>query len=205
MSSMPMSPVSSDLAPRTAHTLINPPEPVVATRLLSIDALRGFDMFWIVGGDALMVSALALVNRPWADHLALQWEHVEWEGFRFYDLIYPLFLFLVGCVLPFSLERYQSRPLAAYLRIARRVVLLFALGLIYNGLLQFEWNDLRLAGVLQRIAICYGLAALICVHFKARGVAAWVIAILLGYWAVFALIPAPGGVVRSCLSPVVAA
>ncbi len=83
-------------------------------RLMSIDALRGFDMFWIIGGDALVLSILTLIDRPWAQSLALQWKHVEWEGFRFYDLIFPLFLFLVGCVLPYSLEKYRANPAKAY-------------------------------------------------------------------------------------------
>ena len=78
-------------------------------RLISIDALRGFDMFWIVGGDDIaqgpgeMVGHAGRVRR-----FAKQFEHVEWEGFRFYDLIFPLFLFLVGVVLPFSLG--STRP-----------------------------------------------------------------------------------------------
>src|SRR3974377_2004359 len=77
-------------------------------RLTSIDALRGFDMFWIGGGD----EAARALGRWWGtpDGLSFadQFEHVEWEGFRFYDLIFPLFLFLVGVVLPFSLRKYTS-------------------------------------------------------------------------------------------------
>ncbi|MCC6508475.1 MAG: DUF5009 domain-containing protein [Pirellulaceae bacterium] len=165
-----------------------------ASRVLSIDALRGFDMFWIVGGDALVLSALALIQRPWSKSLAAQWEHVEWEGFRFYDLIFPLFLFLVGCVLPFSLEKYRAEPRLVYMRIVRRVALLFFLGLVNNGLLQFQWGSLRVAGVLQRIAICYGIAAILCLHFRPRGLAMWTAGILLAYWAILGLIPAPGGV-----------
>ncbi len=137
-------------------------------RLMSIDALRGFDMFWIVGGDALILSLLALVDRPWAQSLALQWKHVEWEGFRFYDLIFPLFLFLVGCVLPYSLEKHRDRPMGAYMRIARRVALLLVLGLIANGILKLQFENLRLAGVLQRIGICYGIVALLFLHLNVR-------------------------------------
>lgn len=192
MSSVPSLSVNQDLAP-AASSLAPTTEIAVPVRLLSIDALRGFDMFWIVGGDALMLSVLALIQRPWAENLALQWEHVEWEGFRFYDLIFPLFLFLVGCVLPFSIERYRAQPHRAYVRIGRRVALMFLLGLIYNDLFQFQWSELRVAGVLQRIAICYGIAALICVHFRVRGVLTWVAALLLGYWAILALVPVPGG------------
>ena len=79
----------------------------------------------------------------WAVRLRLQFEHVEWAGFRFYDLIFPLFLFLVGCVIPYSLGRYQSQPGAALLRVLRRVALLVLLGLIANGLLRLQPGSLR--------------------------------------------------------------
>ncbi len=151
-------------------------------------------MFWIIGGDALARGVLAIFKQPWAASLTEQWEHAEWEGFRFYDLIFPLFLFLVGCVLPYSLSRYQAEPHKAYGRIARRVALLFLLGLINNGLLQLQWDNLRVAGVLQRIALCYGVAAVLCVHFAARGIALWTAGILLGYWGLMALVAAPGGI-----------
>ena len=118
-----------------------------------------------------------------------------WEGFRFYDLIFPLFLFLVGVVIPFSHGRMQERGAsraAMHWRIPRRTALLFALGLLTNRILQFDWENLRIAGVLQRIAICYGIAALIALHTSRRGQVVVVAAILLGYWALLALVPAPG-------------
>jgi predicted acyltransferase len=162
-------------------------------RLLSIDALRGFDMFWIIGGDRLAEAIGKWWGTPAAAQLADQFEHVEWEGFRFYDLIFPLFLFVVGAVLPFSLSKYETggQPKAAALnRIARRVVLLFLLGLIYNGLLQFHF-PMRMTGVLQRIAICYGIAAVVFLFSTARVQAVLVGAILLGYWAILMFVPAP--------------
>src|SRR5215210_543299 len=91
-----------------------------STRVLSIDALRGFDMFWIIGGDVLVPAILKYGKWSFSPSLAAQFQHVEWEGFRFYDLIFPLFLFLVGCVLPYSLEKYRERPAAAYWRVTRR-------------------------------------------------------------------------------------
>jgi predicted acyltransferase len=162
-------------------------------RLLSIDALRGFDMFWIIGGDGLAEAFGKWWGTPAAAQLADQFEHVEWEGFRFYDLIFPLFLFVVGSVLPFSLSRYQTgenSKTVALSRIARRVVLLFLLGLVYNGLLQFHF-PMRVTGVLQRIAICYGIAAVIFLFSSVRTQAILVAAILLGYWAVLMFVPAP--------------
>ena len=79
-------------------------------RLASIDALRSFDMFWIMGGDALVRAICKLSDYPAVQQFADQFSHVEWEGFRFYDLIFPLFLFLVGVVLPFSLGKYAADP-----------------------------------------------------------------------------------------------
>ncbi|MFM7059528.1 MAG: acyltransferase family protein [Planctomycetota bacterium] len=165
----------------------------IAHRLHSLDALRGFDMFWIMGGDNLASVLLDRVQSPTATTLREQLEHVEWEGFRFYDLIFPLFLFLVGCVIPFSLHRYSGQPVAATGRILRRTTLLILLGLVCNGLLNFNFAQFRWCGVLQRIGICYGCAALLCLTLTPRKLVATVIAILLGYWALLALVPVPGG------------
>lgn len=163
-------------------------------RVASIDALRGFDMFWIIGGDALALSLLANVQTNWAQRLSEQLEHVQWEGFRFYDLIFPMFLFLVGCAMPYSLAKYRDQPRMIYWRIARRVAALILLGLLGAGLMQFDWQNLRLAGVLQRIGICYGLGALIVLHTRWLGQIAATLVILLGYWALLAFVPAPGSV-----------
>src|ERR1035438_4989973 len=81
-----------------------PPAPASA-RVASIDALRGFDMFWITGGDALVYHLSKALPITLTVMLARQFQHVEWEGFHFYDLIFPLFVFIVGLVLPFSLTR----------------------------------------------------------------------------------------------------
>jgi predicted acyltransferase len=165
-------------------------------RLMSLDALRGFDMFWIVGGEGLVLSLAALANggEPPA-WLAGQMEHVPWNGFRFYDLIFPLFVFMVGVALPFSLlkraEEGQSKwPL--YGRIVRRTMLLVLLGLIYNGLLQMDFANLRYPSVLGRIGLAYGFAAMIALHTSARGRWMWIATLLLGYWAAMTWIPVPG-------------
>ncbi|MGC8641560.1 MAG: acyltransferase family protein [Isosphaeraceae bacterium] len=173
-----------------------PPESPRPERLLSIDALRGFDMFWIVGGGRLVRAIGKWWGTPAGQNLHDQFEHVGWEGFHFYDLIFPLFLFVVGVVLPFSLKKYQTgdhSKAAALARISRRVVLLFLLGLIGNGLLQLEFEHLRVTGVLQRIAICYGLAAVIFLFTTTRTQAILVAAILLGYWGILSFVPVPGG------------
>jgi predicted acyltransferase len=173
-----------------------PEEPKAAPseRLTSIDALRGFDMFWIVGGDQVARVLCKWWGTPQALELGEQFEHVDWEGFRFYDLIFPLFLFLVGVVLPFSLRKYMApeHPKSVALgRTARRVVLLFLLGLVYNGILQFRFADLRITGVLQRIAICYGIASLIFLFTSVRTQAILFVAILVGYWALLTYVPSP--------------
>jgi predicted acyltransferase len=170
-------------------------EPPVRGRVASIDALRGFDMFWITGGEELVHSLYRVFPHPMTEALDRQFQHVPWEGFHFYDLIFPLFLFIVGVVLPFSLTRrleVGASRAGLYRHILRRFLLLFLLGLIYNGLLDFRLHDLRIAGVLQRIAVCYFLAALVVVNTSLRGQAAVTGGILLLYWAIMKLIPVPG-------------
>jgi predicted acyltransferase len=181
--------MSSDFTSSPAKPDLTRPE-----RLTSIDALRGFDMFWIVGGDEIARALGKWWGAPYGPPFAEQFDHVEWEGFRFYDLIFPLFLFLVGAVLPFSLRKYQTgdHPKSlALARVARRVVLLFLLGLAYNNLLEFRFDSLRVAGVLQRIAICYGITAVTFLVTQVRTQVVLFFAILAGYWAILALIPAP--------------
>src|SRR5262245_50823499 len=115
--------------------------PSATERLRSIDALRGFDMFWIIGGDALFRALATWADAPWSRTVKEQLDHVEWDGFHFYDLIFPLFLFLVGTVLPFSLGAARQRGASTaglYGRVIRRTLLLFALGILYNGVLQLE-------------------------------------------------------------------
>ncbi len=115
---------------------------------------------------------------------------------RFSVLRFDLPIVLVPGRMCFALltQSLPGGPHKAYGRIARRVALLFLLGLINNGLLQLQWDNLRVAGVLQRIALCYGVAAVLCVHFAARGIALWTAGILLGYWGLMALVAAPGGI-----------
>src|SRR4051812_14074341 len=170
------------------------PDTTPAERLLSIDALRGLDMLWIVGGDRIAITLTACLAPSSLPFVERQFEHLPWEGFVFYDLIFPLFLFLAGVVLPFSLDRLRSRgPAAAYLRIARRTALLFALGLLYNDVLQFDWRTLRVTGVLQRIAIGYGVAALIAMNTGWKGLVGSLAAPGGGYGAILPFVAARGG------------
>jgi len=166
-----------------------------SSRVASLDALRGFDMFWIIGGDAICRSLPAITDAPWARFLAGQVEHKPWAGFTFYDLIFPLFLFIIGAVFPFSLlkrvERGESRR-AIHLHVLKRSLILILLGLLASGLLKLDFAGLRWSGVLQRIGLCYLLVALLVLHTKIKTQAAVFAGVLLLYWAAMALIPVPG-------------
>ena len=172
-----------------------PPKPAVAApaapRLLSVDALRGFDMLWILGGDLFMTALGKMSNRPLAQGLAYQLDHSPWAGFRFYDLIFPLFVFLVGVSIVFSLTKLLQTEgkAAAHKRIIRRSVILFALGLLYYGGFSHEWPQIRVLGVLNRIALCYLFTALIFCHFKPRAMIGICAGLLIGYWALMTFVP----------------
>jgi len=164
-------------------------------RVVSIDALRGFDMFWIIGGGTLFLNLFKLSDNPVFNTLANQLEHSRWHGFTFEDLIFPLFLFIVGLSMPFALTKRIDRGESKkdlYIHIIKRTLVLLALGLVYNGFLKFNFEMMRWTGVLQRIAICYFLSALIVMNTRLRGQAVWAGSILVVYWAVMKLVPVPG-------------
>lgn len=131
-------------------------------RLGSLDALRGFDMFWIVGGGGI-IHTLALATK-WRlfSVLSLQLEHVKWEGFHFYDLIFPLFMFMVGTAIPYSLfsriERGEPKS-SIYRKVFKRFVLLFVFGLVYNQGWKTDWGTTsrrkRPGGDRVRIFVCF--------------------------------------------------
>ena len=164
-------------------------------RVASLDALRGFDMFWIIGGDAICRSLPAAAHAPWARFLAGQVEHRPWAGFTFYDLIFPLFLFIIGAVFPFSLlkraEKGETRATVT-LHVVKRALVLILLGLIAGGVLRFDFANMRWTGVLQRIGLCYLLVALLVLNTKVKTQVAVFVGILVLYWAALALIPVPG-------------
>lgn len=173
------------------------PQPLESPRrrVVSIDALRGFDMFWITGGGAFISGFLAWMGTPAALFFAGQLEHAPWTGFRFEDLIFPLFLFIMGASMPFSLSRrleWGDSRRDLYIHIFKRVLILYMLGLIYNGLLDFQFDKLRFAGVLPRIAWTYLFAAFIVMNSSIRKQAVWAAALLIGYWAAMTFIPVPG-------------
>lgn len=161
---------------------------------MSLDALRGFDMLWILGADTIGGAVLGVQGGPLLRAIGTQLDHVAWEGFRFYDLIFPLFVFMVGVSIVFSLTRMlerEGRP-AALGRILRRTLLLYILGIFIYGGFSTPYEQIRLLGVLQRIALCYGITAVLFLYLRPRALAVVGVGLLLGYWALLALVPAPG-------------
>lgn len=162
-------------------------------RLLSLDALRGFDMFWIMGGEGIFTGLAALTGWPLFEWWAKQLDHVPWHGFVFYDMIFPLFLFIAGISFPFSMAKRiaagESRQ-KIYWHIMSRGVLLVLLGILYNNGLRFNFGELRYGSVLGRIGLAWMFAALIFINTKLSFRIMWFWVILLGYWLLFVLFPA---------------
>ena len=169
-------------------------------RIVSIDALRGFDMFWIMGASSLVhgIQELAKsdklqgIDPQRLELIADQLTHVAWEGFHFWDLIFPLFVFLMGTSAVFSLTKVitQRGKVAAYRRVLFRSLALYVLGLIYYGG-RGDPESFRYVGVLQRIAICYLFGGLLFIHFRFRGLLAISAVLLGGYWAAMTFIDVP--------------
>jgi predicted acyltransferase len=162
-------------------------------RLMSLDALRGFDMFWIVGADALGEALANFKGGPITELAAKQLDHAKWEGFHFYDLIFPLFVFMIGVAITFSLGRLVATEgrAAALKRVVRRAVPLYVLGLFYYGGLNGHIDHIRLLGVLQRLALCYLFAGILFIYLRPRGLVAVCLALLVGYWALLTFVPVP--------------
>jgi predicted acyltransferase len=165
-----------------------------STRLVSLDALRGFAMFWILGSGGLVKALKAFGSAEPAQFFAVELEHVPWAGFHFLDLIFPLFVFIVGVSLVFSLPRTIEREGrgGAARRVLLRAGILYALGLLYYGGLSNGIEGVRWVGVLQRIAIAYLVAGLLFLALRPRELAVACVAILVGYWALLAFVPVPG-------------
>jgi predicted acyltransferase len=159
-----------------------------------LDALRGFDMLWIVGADALGQALRNLQGGPIARFAGEQLDHEPWAGLRFYDLIFPLFVFIMGVAITYSLGRLVATEgrSGAIRRIFHRALLMYVLGLFYYGGLSTPLVGIRLLGVLQRLAICYFAAGLLFVYLKPQGLVAVCVALLAGYWALLTFVPVPG-------------
>lgn len=162
-------------------------------RLNSLDALRGFDMFWITGGGALFIAISQITGAGWLEN---QMNHVEWEGFRFFDLIFPLFMFIAGVAIPFSVKAKLEKnvPKNKLLwKAFKRFVILIVLGLLYNGVFRNGFENGRIASVLGQIGTGYFFAAVIVIYFDSlRSRIIWLVGILTGIGIIQLLIPVPG-------------
>jgi predicted acyltransferase len=169
---------------------------VEPTRLRSLDALRGFDMLFIMGGASLIVALNVLFPNHVFDFLADQMHHVKWDGLKHHDTIFPLFLFIAGISFPFSLDKQRGSGRTQkqiITKIIRRGLTLVLLGIVYNGLLNWDFSNLRCASVLGRIGLAWMFAALLYMYFKTKTRAFIAGGILIGYWLLLAFVPAPDG------------
>ncbi len=170
--------------------------PALPERLYSLDALRGFDMFWIMGADGLVHDLATTTGSPFWNAISTQLEHPAWNGFHFYDLIFPLFLFMAGVSTPYSigrqLEKGKSRQ-QLLLRVIRRGIILVLLGLIVNNGLEIRpLAEIRFGSVLGRIGLAYMFANIIFLYTKERAQMVWFWGIIIGYWLLLKFTSAPG-------------
>ncbi|UCE99033.1 MAG: DUF5009 domain-containing protein [Planctomycetota bacterium] len=167
-------------------------------RLMSVDALRGFTMFWIIGGDAALLRGLAKgTGSEFLNKLLVQFDHVPWEGFHAWDLVMPLFLFVVGVVMPFSLNKRLARGDSKgqlYLHVIMRVIILWILGMIAQGnLLSYDLSKLHIyCNTLQAIAAGYLIAAILILNLNIIRQMITTAGLLLLFWALMMLVPVPG-------------
>jgi len=165
-------------------------------RILSLDTLRGFDMFWIIGGGTLIEVLAKCFPAAWLQVLSRQMEHATWAGFHFEDLIFPLFMFISGVTIPIAviskLEKGSSKK-EVILKIAKRMLILIALGIIFNGTLRNGFSNARYVSILGQIGISYFIASLIVIYAKSlKNQLFWLCGLLIGYSVVQLLIPVPG-------------
>ncbi len=154
-------------------------------RLVSLDVFRG-----------LTIAAMVLVNNPgtWS---SIYWplEHAEWHGWTPTDLVFPFFLFIVGISITLAFGRRVEEGTVKrdlYLKVVKRSAIIFGLGLFLNGFPYFQLSTIRIAGVLQRIALCYLIASLIFLTTKIRTQLLIALALLIVYWLVMTRLAAPG-------------
>lgn len=166
------------------------------TRLFSLDALRGFDMFWIMGGEEIFHGMSKATGSPFWGAIANQFTHPDWNGFHLYDLIFPLFLFMAGVSTPFSvgreLEKGKTRQQLLF-RVIKRAFILVLLGLVVNnGIKIMPISEIRFPSVLGRIGIAYMFANIIYLYSKERWQMFWFCFFIIGYWLLLKFTSAPG-------------
>ncbi len=192
--------VSCEKTPPADEAVAPPAKPAKPQRLASLDALRGFDMFWIIGGGTLFAAVAAYFESSFPflqEKVIPQMTHVQWHGFVLHDLIFPLFIFLAGVSVSFSLSRRAEKQISkkkVLFQAAKRALLLIILGCVYNGMLNFPgWGNIRYGSVLGHIGIAYFFAAVIYLFADLRHRVIWTVGILLGYYAALRFITVPGG------------
>ncbi len=171
-------------------------KPETNQRLMCIDALRGFDMLWIIGGAEVLVSLCKASGIGFLSNMEVNFDHT-WGQFHFYDIIMPLFLFIVGAVMPISFRNRLNKGAdkkSLYRHILRRVVILYILGLIASGkLLTFDSSKMHLwTDTLHAIAVGYLVSSILILEVKRNMQLIIVASLLIIYWLVMALIPIPG-------------
>lgn len=175
------------------------------SRIASIDALRGFDMLFIILLDHFFQALNVGFRSPFTIALAAQFDHPEWYGSSLYDIVMPLFLFIVGAAIPFALSKrkLESTGLSAvYKKLLRRFAILFFLGWIVQGhLLEFNIDTFSIfSNTLQAIAVGYLFSGIAYIHFK-RNVRLLIFASCLLIYTLLLTIPAVPGVGRGILLP----
>ncbi|MDR3269317.1 MAG: DUF5009 domain-containing protein [Tannerella sp.] len=168
-------------------------EKVKGNRLKSLDALRGFDMLFIMGLSGWIVAVCQLFPANGVtEWLTAQMGHVQWHGLTQHDTIFPLFLFVAGISFPFSIAKQRAGGKSTrdiFLKIVLRGLTLVALGFVYNGFFRFDFPDMRYASVLGRIGLAWMFAALLFMNFRTRTCVLLSAAILPGYWLMLWLLP----------------
>lgn len=165
-------------------------------RLYSLDTLRGFDMFWIIGADLLVHKMAEINGSPFWKSFREQLEHPTWNGFAFYDLIFPLFMFMSGVSTPLSvgreLEKGKTKS-SLLIKVVVRGLILILLGMLYNNGLQIrDLSDFRFPSVLGKIGAAYIFANMIYLYSGKRAHYLWFCGLLIGYWLILKLAAAPG-------------
>jgi predicted acyltransferase len=165
-------------------------------RLISLDTLRGFDMAMLVGIGAIIIALANLTGWKWMEVLATQQHHVEWVGFRFYDMIFPLFMFISGVAIPYAINSKVEKGIAKsrlLRKIFIRLVALILLGMLYNGALSRGFTNLRYVSVLSQIGFGYFFAALISLYSRSiKGSVFWLVGIMAGIAILQLFVPVPG-------------
>jgi len=168
----------------------------LSNRLYSLDALRGFDMLWIMGADDLFHSLAKATNSSFIGEISQQLVHAQWNGFSAYDMIFPLFLFIAGVATPYSVGRELEKGTVKrklLLRVIKRGLILILFGIIYNNGLDINpINKLRFPSVLGRIGTAYMLENIIYLYSGKKAQVTWFVSLLIGYWLLLRFTAAPG-------------